>query len=260
MKMPELPHSLERTVVIKAPRPAVFRYFTDSARWANWWGGGSTIDPVAGGKVYIRYPNGVEAAGKVITIDPPQTISFSMGYVSGTPIPPGASTVTIQLFDEKHGGTRLHLRHDFAEKYVRDQHVPGWRYQLSLFSNVVANEIFADVSKQVDGWFSAWMITDDSEREQKFAGLAAPEIEFRDRNSLLLGVSDLNAHAGAALRYMPGVVLRRKGAVRQCQGAVLAEWTVPAPDGTEGISGTSVFEFDGDCKIRSVTGFANPPA
>jgi uncharacterized protein YndB with AHSA1/START domain len=258
--MPELPHFMERTVLINAPRPAVFRYFTDSARWANWWGAGSTIDPVAGGRVYIRYANGVEVSGEVIAVNPPETISFTFGYVSGAPMPLGASTVTIQLSEDEHSGTRLHLRHEFAEASARDQHAQGWRFQLSLFSNVVANEIFADVSGQVDGWFDAWMIADDTEREQKFAGLAAPAIEFRDRHSLLLGVSDLNAHAGAALRFMPGVVLRRKGSVRQCQGTVLADWTVPAPDGSERMSGTSLFVFDGAGKIRSVTGFANAPA
>ena len=40
-----LPHSLDRTIVIRARRETVFRYFTDSLRWAKWWGAGSMIDP-----------------------------------------------------------------------------------------------------------------------------------------------------------------------------------------------------------------------
>ena len=57
--MNELSHELERTVTIRAERATVFRYFTDSERFAAFWGAGSRIDPRAGGDVHIRYPNGV---------------------------------------------------------------------------------------------------------------------------------------------------------------------------------------------------------
>ena len=60
-----------------------------------------------------------------------------------------------------------------------------------------------------------------------------PGVEFRDRHSLLTGLDDLTTHSGAALKFMPGVSLRRKGAVRQCQGTALADWTVPGPDHKE---------------------------
>ena len=59
---------------------------------------------------------------------------------------------------------------------------------------------------------------------------------------------------------MPGVFLRRKGEVRQCQGSALADWTVPGKDGTELMSGTNLFEFGPDGKMESVTGFAASPA
>src|ERR1039458_2266149 len=95
--MPELPHQLERTVVIRAEPETVFRFFTDSARWANWWGAGSTIDATPGGKVYIRHPNGVEAMGEVVEVQVPREIVFTLGYASGKPMPPGSSRVTINL-------------------------------------------------------------------------------------------------------------------------------------------------------------------
>ena len=43
--MTGLDHVVERTVTIAARRETVFRYFTDSERFAAWWGAGSTIDP-----------------------------------------------------------------------------------------------------------------------------------------------------------------------------------------------------------------------
>ena len=257
--MPELPYHLDRTVVIKAKPETVFRFFTDSVRWASWWGAGSTIDATPGGKVYIRYPNGVETLGEVLEVRQPELIVFSYGYASGNPIQPGSSRVTIRL-DPNEAGTRLHLRHEFADAGPCDQHVQGWRFQLSLFSNVVANEAYADAANAVDAWFSAWAIADDKSREEWLAKIVTPGIQFRDRFSVLDGLADLAAHTGAAQRFMPGILLKRKGDVRHCQGTVLADWIAVDGNAKERMSGTNVFAFNAEGKIASVTGFANPPA
>ena len=119
-----LPYSMDRRVVIAAPRELVFRYFTDSERWARWWGKGSTIDPRPEGEVNITHPNGVQMGGRVVEIDPPEKIVFTYGYRSGTPIPEGGSLVTIRL-DEHAEGTELNLSHAFAETSMRDRAHPG---------------------------------------------------------------------------------------------------------------------------------------
>jgi uncharacterized protein YndB with AHSA1/START domain len=255
--MPELPYRLDRTVVIHATPETVFQFFTDSARWAGWWGAGSTIDAQPGGRVYIRHPNGVETLGEVLEVRRAERIVFTYGFASGKPIPPGSSRVTIHL-EPDESGTRLHLLHEFAEAGPRDEHVQGWRFQLSLFSNVVANEVFAHAASAVDGWFGAWVIADERTRDETLARIVAPEIQFRDRFSLLDGIADLSAHIGAAQRFMPGIVWRRNGNVRQCQGTVLADWIAAGADGNQRMSGTSVFVFRPDGRIDSVTGFANP--
>src|SRR5882724_4180479 len=194
--MPELPYSLDRTVVIRALPETVFRFFTDSARWANWWGAGSTIDPMPGGKVYIRHPGGIEVLGEVLEVRDPERIVFTYGFASGKPMAPGTSRVTIRL-EPDEAGTRLHLRHEFAEAAPRDEHVQGWRFQLSLFGNVVANEAYAGAQSTVDTWFGAWVLTDDRAREETLAKIVTPGILFRDRFSLLDGLADLTAHIGA---------------------------------------------------------------
>jgi len=252
-----LPYTLERTVVIHASPETVFRFFTDSVRWAAWWGTGSTIDPKAGGKVYVRHPGAVEAVGEVLEIEPPQRITFSYGYATGKPMPPGASRVTIRL-DPEPRGTKLHLTHEFAEAAARDEHVQGWRFQLAVFSNVVANEVYANAAAVIDQWYTAWSVPDDKTREDLLAKTVNAAIQFRDRYSLLDGIPDLVAHTGAAQRFMPGIGLQRKGDVRHCQGTVLAEWVARSSDGQEKMSGTSVFVFAPDLKIESVTSVPNP--
>jgi len=254
--MPPLPYSLTRTVVIQAEPATVFRFFTDSARWASWWGAGSTIDAQPGGKVYIRHGNGVELRGEVLEVRQLERIVFTYGYVSGKPIPPGASRVTITL-EPDAGGTRLRLLHEFDDEPARDLHVQGWRFQLSLFANVVANENFANAADAIDAWFAAWLIADTAARNAALEQIAEPAVRFRDRYSLLDGLDDLSAHIAAALRFMPGIALRRQGEVRHCQGTVLADWSAAGPDGVARMTGTSVFQFASDGRIRSVTGLTD---
>jgi hypothetical protein len=163
--------------------------------------------------------------------------------------------VTIRL-EAIATGTRLHLAHEFFEPEVRDQHIAGWRYQLSVFGNVVADEVFADASHVVDAWFQAWQIPDDAERLAALDKIAASDMHFSDRFSALESLAEVSAHAGAAQRFMPGVRLQREGQIRHCQGSVLAEWNAVG-SGTAQASGTNLFTLDQKCRIVSVVGFSN---
>jgi uncharacterized protein YndB with AHSA1/START domain len=242
--------------VIGAPRAAVFKYFTDSARWAAWWGAGSTIDARPGGRVYIKHPGGAESSGEVVEMSPPSRIVFTYGFASGTPIGPGESLVTIDL-EPADAGTRLRLSHAFAEDKAaaRDEHIQGWRYQLSVFANVVANEIHGRTAELVDAWFDAWNEADATARAAKFGAIASSAVRLRDRFSCIDGAGELTQHVGAAQRFMPGFRLRRDGDPRHCQGVVLADWTASGPDGQARAGGTNVFVLGADGLIESVTGF-----
>lgn len=251
--MSELPYRLDRTITIQASPEVVFRYFTDNARWAAWWGAGSTIEPHPGGALYIRHPGGVETLGAVQEIQAPERIVFTYGFASGKPIPPGASRVTIRL-EPVAAGTRLSLAHEFGDSTARDEHIQGWRYQLSVFSNVVADEVNAGAAGIVDAWFQAWSEPEASRLEETFTRIASPDVRFNDRFSHLDGRDDLIAHIGAAQRFMPGVNLERFGDVRHCQGTVLADWIWRMANGDERARGTNVFVFGADGRIESVTG------
>lgn len=251
-----LPHTLERHVLIRAPQDIVFRYFTDSERWAAWWGAGSTIDPRPGGKLSIVYPNGVKASGEIIEVDAPNRIVFTFGYESGTPMPAGSSRVTIALAT-RGADTSLDLTHDFSDAAVRDEHVQGWRYQLSVFANRVGDDLHVGASSAIDAWFAAWSDTDAASRATTFASISVPEVQFRDQYSALAGVDDLVAHSGALQRFMPNTRLERDGAVRHCQGMVLADWKAIA-NGAATSAGTNVFILAPSGMIEWVTGFWKP--
>jgi uncharacterized protein YndB with AHSA1/START domain len=251
-----LPYTLDRTVVIRARPDTVFRFFTDEARWAAWWGAGSTIDARPGGRLLIRYPDASEASGEVLEVSPPHRIVFTYGYASGNLIPPGGSRVTIHV-EPVPEGARVRLTHEVADADVRDHHVQGWRYQLSLFANVVTNESNARADETLDGWFAAWTIADEHARENALLRIASRVVQFRDRFSHVDGIADVVAHIGAAQRFMPGFRFERRGAVRQCQGVALADWAAVGDDGQQRATGTNVFVLDLDGRIESVTGFWN---
>ena len=239
--------------MIAARRETVFRFFTDSPRFAAWWGEGSTIDPRPGGAVLIRYPNGVVAGGQVVEIVPPQRVVFSFGYESGQPVPVGGSLVTITL-EPAPAGTRLHLRHELPSAAARDAHVQGWRYQLAVFANVAARHEPPVLDALADRFFGLWAQDDAAARRAELAALAVDTLAFRDPYSCTEGLDDLDAHVAGARRFMPGVVLERVGPARQCQGTALVDWVAKGADGAPRGKGTNVFELAPDGRIARVTG------
>jgi uncharacterized protein YndB with AHSA1/START domain len=252
--MPSLPYRLDRSVVIHAPPENVFRFFTDTPRWATWWGAGSTIDARPGGAILIRFPEGTEVSGEVVEVTPPERMVFTYGFVKGEPIPAGSSRVTIRL--EPHSrGTHLHLTHEFADESVRDHHIQGWRYQLALFSNVVTDELHVNAASLIDAWFDAWAEPDERRREGTLRRIADRELRFHDRFSSTAGIDDLMPHLAAAQVHMPGFRMRRVGDVRHCQGTALVEWIATDGNGKERARGTNVFVLGATGRIRSVTGF-----
>jgi uncharacterized protein YndB with AHSA1/START domain len=249
-----LPHQLTRTVLIEAEPATVFQFLADTPRWAAWWGAGSEIDARPGGQVIIRMGKEAEARGEVTAIDPPRKIAFTFGYTTGQPIAAGASLVEITL-EPRGGATALHLIHHFAEAAARDHHVQGWRYQFSVFANVVADQVFAAAAETVDAWFTAWSDPRDDTRDALVERIAVSDVRFRDRFSAIEGVQELLPHLAAVHRFMPRMRIAREGAIRHCQGTVLADWVARSSQGDERGRGTNVFVFRSDGRIVSVTGF-----
>lgn len=253
--MTALPFTLTRQVVIRASQDLVFRFFTDSTRFAAWWGPGSTIDARPGGKVRIVYPGGVLVTGEVLRVDPVREISFTYGYEEQNRemIAPGGSRVTISLASHPEG-TMLSLRHDVPTAVAREAHEAGWRYQLSVFANVAAAEAHAGANDAIDRYFALWSEPDAGRRAEMLRALAAPDVVFRDRFGCTASLDDLAGHITAATQHMPGLRLERDGEVRQCQGTAVADWMVRAPDGSVAMRGRNVFDFGPDGRLTRVVG------
>jgi uncharacterized protein YndB with AHSA1/START domain len=243
-----LAFSLDRAIVIHARRATVFRFFTDSARWARWWGDGSTIEPVIGGAVRIRYPTGETVSGTVRAIVVDRSIAFTYGYdAPGAAIESGGSLVTITLSDVPDG-TRLELRHEVGDAEARDLHVTGWRHQLAVLAHVVAEDAFTPAS--IEAWFAAF---GNATLRDRLAPAVTDRVTFRDAHGCAAGLDELLDHIAAAQRFMPGVRLELRGTLRHAHGTVLADWA--AVKGAQVVAtGTNVFRLDADGRICDCVG------
>jgi uncharacterized protein YndB with AHSA1/START domain len=256
MSLPtELPFCVERDVVIAARRATVYRYFTDSERWAAWWGPGSHIDPRPGGALLIRYPGGsATASGHVVELVPGERIVFTFGFdYPDAPIAPGGSRVTVTL-SEVPGGIRVQLRHDVADERTRDGNAAGWRYHMAVFAHVVADDQHAGAAAIIDGYLAAWSEPDAASRRAALAATCAAAITYRDRYGVATGLADLDGHIAAAQIHLPSR-LEREGDVRQAEGVAIVDWLARRDGGAVAARGTSVLDLDGDGRIARVTGF-----
>jgi uncharacterized protein YndB with AHSA1/START domain len=242
----------------------VFRYFTDSERFARWWGAGSSIEPSPGGRVRIRYPNAVVVTGEVVAIEPPRRIVFTYaygengGHEDAARNDRGDATLVTVALDAVPDGTRVRLRHEFSSEKVRNQHVQGWRYQLAMFSRVVSEEAQAAAAERVDAFLRAWGEPDAAERRALLRSCAAEGIAFRDAFSATEGIEELLANLEAVRMHMPGMSLARAGDVRLAHGTALVAWTARREGGEEAGRGENVVDFDADGRIARVVGFWGP--
>jgi len=248
------PNQVLRSTLINARRETVFRYFTDSERFAAWWGAGSRIDPRPGGALLICYPGGVTASGQVQEIVPGERVVFTYGYDDVSKgIAPGGSTVKV-TFADVPGGTRVTLEHLVGSPELARAHAPGWRFQLALFAKVASAEQHAGAEAIVDRWFAAWAETDATRRRALLDACATADVVFRDDFAALEGLEDLDSHIAATHVHMPGMRLARNGPLAKSQGAALVRWQALRPDGVAA-GGTNFVDFAPDGRIARVAGF-----
>lgn len=252
-------YALERSVHLAASPSTVFTALSDSPYFASWWGAGSTIDPTPGGAVHIAFPGGVEVVGEVEEIVPERQLVFTYGYAGGNgPIEPGGSLVTV-LLEPLPGGTRLYLKHRFTDESVRDQHVPGWRYQLGRLANVVADLQHTENDALFDRFFEAQMVADEKERATALRDVITDDFVFTDRMACLSGPEEFAAHLEAARRHGAAPVIEREGTVRHCQGTAVCDWIAKNPDGSIFLRGSNVADIAPDGRLRRVVGLWDQP-
>jgi uncharacterized protein YndB with AHSA1/START domain len=133
----------EREVQIGASPETVWEFLVDPEKLARWKGRlAESFDPTPGGAYRIEIVPGSIAAGEFVELDPPRRLVYTWGWEPGSDgpnvVPPGSSTVEIELVPEG-GGTKLLFTHrglptpDSAER-----HAHGWNHYLERLAVAAA--------------------------------------------------------------------------------------------------------------------------
>ena len=107
----------------------VYRHLVESERWVLWQGVAATLEPQRGGLFRMETPDGRTARGQFVEVVPNQRVVFSWGWTDMPGLPPGSTTVEIDLLPVD-SGTLIKLRHTGLAPDEALMHEMGWRHYL----------------------------------------------------------------------------------------------------------------------------------
>ncbi|HUG85685.1 MAG TPA: SRPBCC domain-containing protein [Euzebya sp.] len=119
-------------MVVQAPIERLFQLLVDPEQFVLWMAEEATLDPVPGGVVRWTHANGDSCSGRYVEIDPPRRVVFTYGWERAeVAIPPGSTTVEIDLTARGDGSTHLRLVHRGLGDAAAQAHGVGWAHYLS---------------------------------------------------------------------------------------------------------------------------------
>lgn len=120
---------------IRASPEVIYSYLTESAKWSRWQGEKATIEAHPGGIFLMKMPNGATARGQFVELVPAQKVVFTWGWVDHPGVPPGSSTVEIEIIGQG-GGSLVTLTHRDLPADEVDTHTLGWDHYLPRLATV----------------------------------------------------------------------------------------------------------------------------
>ena len=116
-----------------ASAETIYEHLISSKRWVLWQGVSATLQPRPGGLFRMETPDGRTARGQFIDVVPNQRVVFSWGWTDMPGLPPGSSTVEIDLIPTGQG-TLIRLCHRGLAPDEATAHEVGWRHYLRRLS------------------------------------------------------------------------------------------------------------------------------
>ncbi len=113
----------------------MWEFLVDPEKVARWKGQPATaFDPRPGGGYRIEIIPGHTASGEFVELDRPRRLVYTWGWEPDedgpNPVPPGSSTIEIDLVAED-GGTTLRFTHrDLPSSEAAESHAVGWDHYL----------------------------------------------------------------------------------------------------------------------------------
>ena len=107
--------TVERTISIAASPETVWEFFVDPEKLTRWKGMKADLDATPGGIYRCEVIPGHTARGEFVELDPPHRLVSTWGWENESAVPPGTSTIEVELTPEGDGTSlRFVFKHSIA--------------------------------------------------------------------------------------------------------------------------------------------------
>ena len=120
----------ERTLSIDASPETVWEFLVDPEKLMRWKGINADLDPRPGGVYRCEVIPGHTARGEFVELDPPHRLVFSWGWDGNDGVPPGSSTIEIELATDGEGTSLRFVHRDLPNAEAVASHAHGWDHYL----------------------------------------------------------------------------------------------------------------------------------
>jgi uncharacterized protein YndB with AHSA1/START domain len=122
--------TVERTISIAASPETVWEFFVDPEKLTRWKGMKADLDATPGGTYRCEVIPGHTARGEFVELDPPHRLVFTWGWENESAVPPGTSTIEVELTPEGDGTSLRFVHRDLPSAESAASHAHGWDHYL----------------------------------------------------------------------------------------------------------------------------------
>lgn len=120
----------ERTLTIDASPETVWEFFVDPEKLMRWKGIEAELDARPGGIYRCQVIPGHMARGEFVELDKPNRLVFTWGWDGSEDVPPGSSTIEVELTPEGAGTSLRFVHKDLPGAEAVASHAHGWDHYL----------------------------------------------------------------------------------------------------------------------------------
>jgi uncharacterized protein YndB with AHSA1/START domain len=120
----------ERTLAIDASPETVWEFLVDPEKLMRWKGINADLETQPGGIFRCEVIPGHVARGEYVEIDKPNKLVFTWGWDGSEDVPPGSSTIEIELASDGDGTSLRFVHRDLPNAEAIASHAHGWDHYL----------------------------------------------------------------------------------------------------------------------------------
>jgi uncharacterized protein YndB with AHSA1/START domain len=120
----------ERTLTIDASPETVWEFFVEPEKLMRWKGINADLDARPGGIFRCEVIPGHVARGEFVELDPPSRLVFTWGWDGNEGVPPGSSTIEVDLTGDGDRTTLRFVHKDLPSAEAVASHAHGWDHYL----------------------------------------------------------------------------------------------------------------------------------